>query len=231
MAVGIGIALTVLGFAVGFIIASIVGAGITINLVVVLLLFVAGLIVGYIVEWVIDESVRRNQDLQRQLAEQRNGPVLVEGQVVNDPAGSSEVLTEVLRQLHELRETRIAVPASVAEPTDGAIRNSDMLAEILREHKDELHQLGEQLSAKDEQAEVLRQEFESYQQSHPDELTQIRGIGPVYQRKLRDIGFNSFKQLASADPDRIRRMLDVKSWQRVDIASWIQQAADWAQDG
>ncbi len=76
--------------------------------------------------------------------------------------------------------------------------------------------------------DALSDEFESYQQTHPDDLTLIKGIGAVYQRKLRDIGFNSFDQLAQADPERLRRMLGIKNWQRTNIESWLEQARDWS---
>ena len=51
----------------------------------------------------------------------------------------------------------------------------------------------------------------------------------MYQWKLRDTGFNTYRQLATADPDQLRRMLDIKNWQRVNVESWIEQARDWAQ--
>jgi predicted flap endonuclease-1-like 5' DNA nuclease len=76
---------------------------------------------------------------------------------------------------------------------------------------------------------MLRLNFEAYQKSHPDELTRIRGIGPIYQRKLREMGISSFKQLAGADPAYIRGRLDIKKWQRVDIEDWIQQAGEMVQ--
>ena len=79
--------------------------------------------------------------------------------------------------------------------------------------------------------DVLQNEFDAYQRTHPDDLTVIKGIGPVYQWKLRDAGFNTYKQLAGADPDQLRRMLDVKNWQRVNVEAWIAQARDWAQRG
>lgn len=133
-------------------------------------------------------------------------------------------LTEIMQQLKELRESS-AAPAE----TPVSKEDDETLAEILRQHSSELHQLGVRISAKDSELESLRQKFGAYQKSHPDELTQIKGIGPVYQRKLRDIGFSSYSQLAQADPSQIRRMLDIKKWQKVDIESWVQQARDWAE--
>ena len=89
----------------------------------------------------------------------------------------------------------------------------------------------QQLAATDAQIDTLRHEFETYQRTHPDNLRVIKGIGPVYQWKLRDAGINTYKQLALADPDQIRRLLDVKKWQRVNTEAWVEQARDWAQRG
>lgn len=226
MTVILVVALIVLGLALGFILAWILGwAGIAVSLVVGLLLVVAGAITGFVIEWIIDESVRKNRELQRQLNEQqRSTPILLEGDVVDDRGRDSETLAEVLRQLTALRNA----PAVTAGEKP-AQEDSEALAEVLRQHNQELHQLGERLEAKDSEMEELRRKFEAYQRSHPDDLSQIKGIGPVYQRKLRDIGFSSFEQLASADPAQIKRMLDIKNWQRVDVESWIQQARDWAE--
>jgi predicted flap endonuclease-1-like 5' DNA nuclease len=106
---------------------------------------------------------------------------------------------------------------------------SEALTDILKQREHEVNELRSQMEETDAQIESLRHQFETYQRSHPDEFTTIKGIGPVYQRKLRDLGIGSFDQLAKADPDRVRRMLDIKKWQRVDIESWVEQARDWAE--
>lgn len=41
----------------------------------------------------------------------------------------------------------------------------------------------------------------------PDDLTEIKGIGPALQNKLRGIGITTFADLAAADPDAILRHL------------------------
>jgi predicted flap endonuclease-1-like 5' DNA nuclease len=136
---------------------------------------------------------------------------------------------ELRRQLLERGSTTLAPGVSSGDPDDASA--SETLADFLRQRDDEIHELREQVSAADAQVDALRDEFESYQRTHPDDLTVIKGVGPVYQWKLRDAGFNTHKQLAAADPDQLRRMLDIKTWQRVNIESWIEQARDWAQRG
>jgi len=224
MATVLIVVLILLGLGLGFILAWILNiTGAAVSLAIGLLLVVAGALAGFIIEWLIDESVRKNRELQRQLAERQQGvPIIVEGNVI-PPSRDSELLVEVVHQLRALREA----PAVTAGPSPK--QENEMLAEILRQHNEELHQLGERISEKDSELEEIRRKFEVYQKSHPDELTQIKGIGPVFQRKLRDIGFSSFSQLAQADPAQIRRMLDIKNWQRVDVENWVKQAQDWAE--
>jgi predicted flap endonuclease-1-like 5' DNA nuclease len=134
---------------------------------------------------------------------------------------------ELRRQLGE--RAGLALGAVVGGPSGDLA--SETLADFLRRRDEELRDLRERLAATDVQMDTLRTEFEAYQQAHPDDLTVIKGIGPVYQWKLRDAGFHTHKQLAAADPDQLRRMLDVKNWQRVNVESWISQARDWAQRG
>jgi predicted flap endonuclease-1-like 5' DNA nuclease len=136
---------------------------------------------------------------------------------------------ELRRQLLERGSAALALSASSGDPDDASA--SETLADFLRQRDDEISALRDQVSAADAQLDALREDAEAYQRTHPDDLTVIKGIGPVYQWKLRDAGFNTHKQLAAADPDQLRRMLDIKNWQRVNVESWIEQARDWAQRG
>jgi predicted flap endonuclease-1-like 5' DNA nuclease len=134
---------------------------------------------------------------------------------------------ELQRQLNRKGGAAVALGASVGGPGDDMA--SETLADFLHQRDDELRELRDRLAGMDTQMDALQGEFEAYQRTHPDDLTVIKGVGPVYQWKLRDIGFNTYKQLAAADPDQLRRMLDIKNWQRVSIEGWIEQARDWAQ--
>ena len=125
---------------------------------------------------------------------------------------------------------RAMAPQSVIVTGEGQ-DTSEALAQFLSQRDEELHGLRDQLNEHGRQMDALRAEFDTYQQTHPDDLTRIKGIGPVYQWKLRDAGFNTYKQLAYADPNQLRRMLDIKNWQRVNVEHWIEQARDWAQKG
>ena len=137
---------------------------------------------------------------------------------------------ELRRQLGQRSDSALALGVNIKG--DGQDEgDSETLADFLRQRDRELQELRDQLAAHDGQMDALRAEFDAYQRTHPDDLTVIKGVGSVYQWKLRDAGFNTFQQLATADPDQLRRMLDVKNWQRVNVEAWIEQARDWAQRG
>jgi predicted flap endonuclease-1-like 5' DNA nuclease len=203
MTVILGLALWLVS-AVGFIIAWALGVGASLGLVVGVLLVLAGAIIGFISEWLIDEAYRKNRELRRLLGERGN--------------------------------VALGLAANVSAPvppggTPGGEAASESLSAVLQRRDDEQRQLREQVAAADVKLDGLQHEFGAYQQSHPDDLAVIKGIGPVYQWKRRDAGFHTYQQLATADPEQLRRMLDIKNWQRVKVESWIEQARDWARRG
>ena len=138
---------------------------------------------------------------------------------------------ELRRQLGQRSDSALALGAIIERGGQGEDASEEALADFLRQRDQELGQLRDQLAAHDSQMDALRTEFDAYQRTHPDDLTVIKGVGPVFQWKLRDAGFNTYQQLATADPDQLRRMLDIKNWQRVNVEAWIEQARDWAQRG
>jgi predicted flap endonuclease-1-like 5' DNA nuclease len=197
-----GLLVGLLGLAIGFVVAWALGVGSFTGLIIGLLLAVAGAIIGFVAEWLIDVAYRRNRELERQL-EERGEPTMA--------------------------SLALGMPVASGDAGDGIATQT--LSEYLHEREEELAKLRESLAAADVRLDSLRDEFDAYQQSHPDDLTVIKGIGSVFQWKLRDAGVNTYRQLAEADPAKLRRMLDVKEWQRVEVEAWIEQAKDWAQRG
>jgi predicted flap endonuclease-1-like 5' DNA nuclease len=216
-----GLALIILGLAIGFIIAwafGVLSGGVSVGLVIGLLLLVAGAIVGFVSEWLIDEAYRKNRELQRQLRELGTAtPPLIELSTPN--------------QLPLLQPEDVPIAHRLSPGEQNHILASETFTNFLRQRDEELREMRQQLAATDTQIDTLRHEFDIYQRTHPDNLRVIKGIGPVYQWKLRDAGINTYKQLALADPDQIRRLLAVKKWQRVNTEAWVEQARDWAQRG
>lgn len=62
-----------------------------------------------------------------------------------------------------------------------------------------------------------------------DDLTRIKGIGPVLQVKLNNLGIVTFKQIAdftAADIDRVNNELDFSG--RIERDNWVEQAKAFA---
>jgi predicted flap endonuclease-1-like 5' DNA nuclease len=194
------------------------------TIIIGLALVVLGLAVGFIIAWAFGVGASMGLFI---------GLLLVAaGAIVGFI--TEWLIDEAYRKNRELRRWltergRVTLVSEVSPSRESDDSASETLAELYERSLDELRELRGQLSATDAQLDALRDEFEDYQQTHPDDLTVIKGVGPVYQWKLRDAGFNSYKQLASADPNQLRRMLDIKNWQQVNVEAWIEQARDWVQ--
>ena len=59
----------------------------------------------------------------------------------------------------------------------------------------------------------------------PDDFTRIDGIGPAYARTLRELGINTFAELAQADPDDLAARISRLSAARIRREDWTGQAA------
>jgi len=208
-----------------------------------------GVVLGFLFDWIVEELARRNNDLARQLDDLRLGQASLETtqvervqiervQQLQPPppaalsAGSgadSEIAARTLAEFLHERDDELKSLRDQLDEAQEKIQTVRTESSVqVQTHREEA-QLQLQ-AARDEaaqQVQILREEFDAYVQTHPDNLTTLKGVGPVFQRKLRDMGINSFKQLANADPEKLRRMLDIKPWQKVDIEYWIAQSKDW----
>lgn len=63
----------------------------------------------------------------------------------------------------------------------------------------------------------------------PDDLTRIKGIGPVFQQKLYDAGIRTFDQLRTSSPEQLREIVGAAEWQNVEPRQWIDEAAALAE--
>lgn len=190
-----------------------------------LALIALGLVIGFIVAWAFNVGVTTGLFVGVLL--------VVAGAIIGFVV--EWLIDEAYRKNRELqRQLGVRSDMTLALDTGGGGEGnsntaSQTLADFLRQRDEELRELRDQLAASDKKLDTLEDDFDAYQRTHPDDLTVIKGIGSVYQWKLRDTGFNTYRQLATADPDQLRRMLDIKNWQRVNVESWIEQARDWAQ--
>ena len=56
-----------------------------------------------------------------------------------------------------------------------------------------------------------------------DFLQEINGIGPAFERRLKEAGIGRFAELAALSEDEVRERLALEPWQG-DVESWIEQA-------
>lgn len=57
-----------------------------------------------------------------------------------------------------------------------------------------------------------------------DPLEEIKGIGPVYARRLNDAGVYTFDQLAQMERERILEIARPREFQEIDPQAWIDEA-------
>jgi predicted flap endonuclease-1-like 5' DNA nuclease len=60
--------------------------------------------------------------------------------------------------------------------------------------------------------------------SAPDDLTVLEGIGPKVNKVLQAAGIQTFGQLAGADLDNLKKILEENGLQFMDPGTWPQQA-------
>jgi len=199
----------------GFVIGSIVGLNNLQGVAFVLAGLAFGMILGFFLDWLLEEAYRRNRELSEklQLAQTQSQP---------------KQLPAPAPQIAEAETVLDAERIAVLEPEPDKAEQVRPLVDMLQQKEDELKALRAELDDVDARGRTINERFITYMKSHPDDLTVIKGIGSVYQWKLRDVGVHSYQDLADADADHLRRVLDIKNWQRTDIESWIKQARDWA---
>jgi predicted flap endonuclease-1-like 5' DNA nuclease len=188
---------------IGFVLGSIIGLNSLQGVAFVLAGLAFGLVLGFLLDWLLEEAYRRNRELERQVqtAQQRSLP-----------------------------QAQAVSPApSVTPDSKDQESASQSLTDIIHRRDEEIKNLQLKIEQTEQEMEKLQESFDSYIKHHPDDMSVIKGIGSVYEWKLRDIGINTFQQLAEADEEKLRRMLDIEDWKRIDIKSWIDQARDWAQ--
>ncbi len=115
-------------------------------------------------------------------------------------------------------------------PADDGQLNAT-LREFLDKRETEIKTLQLELEKYQTRYEELEQKFERYMATHPDELVAVRGIGRIYQWKLRDAGISSYEQLANVTPERLREILEVPAWRKFEPEAWIEQAKVLARRG
>ena len=191
------------------------------SIAVVTLLSLAILVVGFLVGWLVG-GLAAGWNVIAFMAL----PVLVIGFLVGWLV--EWIIDNQYRRMRELARSTIAAPQPTSYPAPAASGEVTeligTLKGVLSEREEEMDDLRAELKRREAAVERLRGEYNDYVSAHPDDLTAIKGIGRIYQWKLRDAGINTYEDLAGSTPERIRQVLEAKEWQRLDPSSWIEQA-------
>jgi predicted flap endonuclease-1-like 5' DNA nuclease len=131
-------------------------------------------------EQLLHERDKRIEVLQHQIQE-------LEAQQ-QDLAGQVKVVGEKEEQISRLRKRLVEVRAALRGKTDGG-------AVVARQNR----QNGSQLSLQMEQAKAAKD-------GQKDDLSKIRGIGPVFARTLNKMGLHTFAQIARWKPKDIAKV-------------------------
>ncbi len=120
-------------------------------------------------------------------------------------------------------EEQASVPAAALNEKDQTIRD---LRARLEERDGTINRLEAALAAKEEEIRTLSARVEKLAAAQvEDDLTDIKGIGPAYGAALRQAGITSFARLAELSPERVREILNVPRWRKIDPEAWIEEAA------
>ena len=55
-------------------------------------------------------------------------------------------------------------------------------------------------------------------------LEDIHGIGPAFGKRLNEAGIKTFEDLANLTPKKLRELLDMEKWQKIEGKAWIDEA-------
>jgi predicted flap endonuclease-1-like 5' DNA nuclease len=52
----------------------------------------------------------------------------------------------------------------------------------------------------------------------------VSGIGPTYERRLKEANIRTYSDLAQQTPGNLREIVGIKSWHAADPQQWITEA-------
>ncbi len=171
----------------------------------------------------LDELRRDNRTLQGELQTAHN-----ENNLLRDN------LQRLENQLEAAREENRAICQQVSV-TEVEMKHLRQKLEEMGQQKAEAARLRHQLSLAEEnlraaqaETEQLRGRIKALQAqiavTGKNPLEVIKGIGPVYAKRLNEYGIYTLEDLAQADPAAIANYIDLKPWQAVYPAAWITEA-------
>lgn len=173
--------------------------------------------------------------------------------IETDYEGQRRRILELESQVERLRAKKKAdkgSPKRLAELTAEVERLQNMLSkqnQVVNDYEGEIEQLRErnveqdraldqlrsaqtederQLAALESEMGHARAEVETPKPAPEQDFEMISGIGPVFAKRLKNAGIESYTDLAKLTPQEVRDIVKVQKWQRLDAVSWIAQAVE-----
>lgn len=201
---------------------------------------VVGILIGWIIEWIIDWLYWR-----RNLA----GFYATETQLRRQLAAAEDQLTELMAKNNALRVDLKSASSEQLSALEAATKSGDEEFDNAESDSTEIDVADVDGAATNEELDSAETETadadgaaeidatdavvaaavraavaSSAATSHPDDLTKISGIGPVYRRKLHEAGIYTFDQLAAASPDQLDTAVAPEGFQKPAFEQWIDDA-------
>lgn len=167
------------------------------------------------------ESAAREREtgiarLKAELEEHSNRTGLLAARLAATEAALTErdaVIKQIGNQLAGISSRADRVSAQLIEAEHGVAERDVTIAR--------LHTQLEDLCARIEAANARVVDAEK---QIVDDLWVIKGIGPVYLRKLRAAGIRRYQDLARASPQQLHAILQIPEWRKPNYEAWIGQA-------
>lgn len=198
-------------------------------------LFVLGILVGIGLTWYLLERYRRDESQEREANFNARVAALQEELRQSDSA-----LAETKDRLIGLQMESRAVEAR-AKPLEAELAQAKRATEQAIEQEMRQRELVAELQGQLAASKRPPQSKPPASASRPaaplppaqhsaksrDDLTAIKGIGKVIEKKLHDLGITSFSQIATMGPEEVRRVNEALEFPgRVEREQWIEQARE-----
>jgi predicted flap endonuclease-1-like 5' DNA nuclease len=195
-------------------------------------LFVLGILVGVGLTWYLLERYRHEE------AEQREANFNARLAALQDELRESDfALAETKERLIGLQMEFRATEAR-AKPLEAELaqakRAAEQATELEMKQRRLVAELQERLAGDTPESPAVTPAASPIADapiadSRADDLTAIRGVGKVIERKLHQMGITSFGQIAALTPEEVRRVNDAIDFPgRVERERWIDQARELA---
>ena len=193
-------------------------------------LFVLGVLVGVGLTWYLLERYRRDETQERE-ANFNSRLAMLQEELRQSDAALGETKDRLIAQQMEHRATEARARPLEAELAQ-AKRAAEQAIEQEMKQRELVAELQDRLAGAKPAVKAPRSEPVSAKPAAPakpaaDDLTAIRGIGKVIEKKLHELGIRSFGQIAALTPDEVKRVNDAIEFPvRVEREHWIEQARE-----